>query len=41
MNHAGAGPDLPLRILLVGERKSGKTTCHCERGRACTLGIVC
>jgi len=27
MNHAGAGPDLPLRILLVGERKSGKTTC--------------
>jgi nucleoside-triphosphatase THEP1 len=27
VNHAGSGPDRPLRILLVGERKSGKTTC--------------
>ena len=27
MKHAGAKPDLTLRILLFGERKSGKTTC--------------
>ncbi len=27
MNDTGGGPDRPLRILLVGERKSGKTTC--------------
>ena len=27
MNDTGGGPARPLRILLVGERKSGKTTC--------------
>jgi len=27
VNDTGGGPDRPLRILLVGERKSGKTTC--------------
>lgn len=27
MNDAGGRPDRPLRILLAGDRKSGKTTC--------------
>jgi len=27
VNHAAGGPDRPRRILLVGERRSGKTTC--------------
>ena len=27
VNEMGKGPGAPLRILLVGERKSGKTTC--------------